>query len=135
MIDSFKGEYEFLSNFYPATVSYEGDMYPSVEHAFQAAKTLDPQMRLKIRLSNAAGAKKLGRQLDLRSDWETIKLDVMRELLKAKFSDPELRAKLKATGRESLVEGNWWGDTFWGVCRGQGENHLGVLLMEIRDSL
>lgn len=135
MIDSFKGEYEFLSNFYPATVSYEGTVYPSVEHAFQAAKTLDPQMRLKIRLSNAAGAKKLGRQLDLRSDWETIKVDVMRELLKAKFSDPELRAKLKATGKEPLVEGNWWGDTFWGVCRDRGENHLGVLLMEIRDSL
>jgi ribA/ribD-fused uncharacterized protein len=135
MIDSFKGEYEFLSNFYPATVSYEGEVYPSVEHAFQAAKTLNPQMRLKIRLSNASGAKKLGRQLDLRADWETVKVDVMRELLKAKFSDPELRAKLKATGEEPLVEGNWWGDTFWGVCRGQGDNHLGVLLMEIRDSL
>jgi ribA/ribD-fused uncharacterized protein len=135
MIDSFKGEYEFLSNFYPATVSYEGEVYPPVEHAFQAAKTLNPQMRLKIRLSNASGAKKLGRQLDLRADWETIKVDVMRELLKAKFSDPELREKLKATGEEPLVEGNWWGDTFWGVCRGQGDNHLGVLLMEIRDSL
>ena len=73
----------------------------------------------------------------LRPAWDDIKLNVMRDLVWRKFSeDPELRAKLLATGDAELVEGNAWGDTFWGVDQsGKGENHLGKILMETRTRL
>ena len=71
----------------------------------------------------------------LRPDWEEVKVQVMRELLYAKFSEEPLRGMLKATGDQHLEEGNNWGDTFWGVCRGRGENWLGKLLMEVRASI
>lgn len=71
----------------------------------------------------------------MRSDWEEVKLGVMEGLLREKFSDPELRRKLLATGERELVEGNDWGDSFWGVCAGRGKNHLGRLLMKLREEL
>lgn len=138
MINSFKGDHAFLSNFYPSPVEFEGDTYPSVEHAYQAAKTPEDNwvVRVSIReASTAAIAKKLGKSVNLRGDWESIKLQIMRQLLMAKFSDSTLAERLLQTGAEELIEGNWWGDTFWGVCRGKGENHLGKLLMEIRDDI
>lgn len=134
MIDSFSGKYRFLSNFYPAKVSLDGWDFPTVEHAFQAAKTLDSNKRRQIQQAASPGdAKRLGRTVNLRADWEDVKIDVMRQLLRRKFADPFLLSQLLATGTEELIEGNWWRDTFWGVCNGVGENHLGKLLMEIRD--
>lgn len=134
MIDSFKGEYAFLSNFQRCRVQFEGEEYISTEHAYQAAKTLIPEERETVRLCGTPGqAKGLGNKCTLRPDWEEVKLGVMRDLLVQKFAYPDLRAKLEATGNQELVEGNYWNDTYWGVCKGVGTNWLGRLLMEIRD--
>jgi|SRR5579885_1473092 len=136
MIDSFDGEYEFLSNFYHFPFIYEGKEYLSSEHAFQAAKMTTLEDHERVRLAATAGhCKKLGRSLPCRKDWDSVKLSVMADILKAKFAIPELREKLLATGSETLVEGNWWQDRFWGVCNGKGENHLGTLLMKVRHEL
>lgn len=135
-ITSFTGDYRFLSNFYPAEVELDGITYPSVEHAYQAAKTLDTDARKafhKSPLPTAAEAKKLGKKLQLRSDWEGIKLSIMESLLVQKFAHQELMEKLTETGERQLVEGNTWSDIFWGVdTRKGGQNHLGKLLMAIR---
>lgn len=117
-ISSFTGYYCFLSNFYPSVVSLDGIEYQSVEHAYQAAKTLDKEERKpfhKHPLPTAAEAKKLGRKLTLRSDWEGVKLSVMEGLLVQKFAHPDLKEKLLETGEDLLVEGNYWGDVYWGV--------------------
>jgi len=131
----FQGEYRFLSNFWPAEVHFEGEYYPSVEHAYVAAKTLDPTLRKQFQSGSPGAVKRAGRQLQLRPDWEEVKLTVMRRLLYLKFQNPELREKLLATGERELVEGNNWSDFYWGVCRGKGQNHLGRLLMEVRAEL
>lgn len=136
-IERFFGEFRFLSNFWPVQVSYEGKEYPSVEHAYVAAKTLDNDIREQISKESSPGlVKKIGRQITLRKDWEDIKLEVMHNLVNQKFSlNPELKEKLLSTGDLDLVEGNSWGDTFWGVCKGKGENHLGKILMKVRKEL
>lgn len=142
-IESFKGEFRFLSNFYPAvvqaTTSRFPNMFRTVEHAYQASKTLILSEFNWVWRSNTPGiAKKRGQQVTLRSGWDDIKVNVMRDLLWLKFTEhPELRAKLLATEGVELVEGNTWGDTFWGVDlkTGEGENHLGKLLMETRDKI
>lgn len=137
MIARFENEYWFLSNFYPAVVEWDGQVYPSSEHAYQAAKTLDPYSREIIRQAPTPGmAKKYGRHVLLRPDWEQAKLSVMEDLLRQKFAPGSALAdKLLATGDEELIEGNWWGDVWWGVCNGVGQNHLGKLLMKIRADL
>src|SRR5919199_3797753 len=129
--------YFFLSNFAESPVDFEGAVYPTVEHAFAAAKTLDPAERELIRLAPRPGdAKRLGRQVVLRPGWDDLRVEVMRRLLARKFAPgTELAARLLATGDARLVEGNTWGDRFWGVCRGQGWNQLGQLLMERREQL
>lgn len=133
MIDKFEGQYDFLSNFYAHPISNGVLTFPTNEHYFQAMKTLNQEERIAIaRASTPGQAKRMGREVKLRVDWEDIKLQVMETALRIKFSDPELAAKLIATGDEELVEGNWWHDTFWGVCEGVGENHLGKLLMKVR---
>lgn len=134
-ISSFQGDHSFLSNFWPCVVALDSVEYPSVEHAYVAAKTLDPQVRLKARTCRTPGdVKRLGRKISLRTDWNEIKLSVMSELLDQKFGrHPDLRKRLLATGDRQLIEGNTWGDTFWGVCNGVGENHLGKLLMKTRE--
>lgn len=133
-IESFSGEFRFLSNFWPASVELDGDLYPSTEHAYQAAKTLDKGLRSKIRQADSPGkAKRLGGKLKLREDWETVKLGVMENILRQKFSEPLLKMKLQNTAPKELIEGNHWNDTFWGICNGEGSNHLGKLLMKIRD--
>jgi ribA/ribD-fused uncharacterized protein len=143
MINKFKGEFHWLSNFYPVPVVLDGMTFESVEHAYVAAKTLDQQAREKIRrLPNAAAAKKLGRRIgrtiQLRPAWnDNFRTEVMRGLLKQKFQSLPLRQKLIDTGDEILIEGNHWHDNWFGCCRcskcgGQGRNILGVLLMEIR---
>lgn len=132
-IDNFEGEFRFLSNFAPSVVHFDGMEFPSVEHAYQAAKTFDKDLRIKIRNAKTPNeAKKLGKKVKLRQDWDDVKIDVMLGLLEQKFAIPELHQLLLNTGDAELVEGNWWGDTFWGVCRGHGKNHLGKLLMTIR---
>jgi ribA/ribD-fused uncharacterized protein len=137
VIDSFRDHYWFLSNFYPSEVELEDDLYPSVEHAFQAAKTYNQDERNAIRgAKTPAEAKKLSRLLSLPSDWNTRRVQVMRDLLRQKFSKGTVLARrLLETGDEELVEGNTWGDRFWGVCNGVGFNQLGKLLMEIREEL
>ena len=133
MINSFEGEYAFLSNFYEHPISNGVITFPTNEHYFQAMKTLEDDERLAIaRAATPGQAKRMGRSVKLRPDWESIKLDVMETAVRIKFTAPELAAKLIATGDEELVEGNWWNDTFWGVCNGVGENHLGKILMKVR---
>jgi len=135
-IRSFTGEYRFLSNFYPYRVIYDGMEYPTVEHAYQAAKSFDIRHRLHIQAARrGAIAKAMGRKVLLREDWETVKIPIMRELLVYKFADKNLRGPLVRTAPRELIEGNWWGDRFWGVSNGEGENHLGKLLMEIRGEI
>lgn len=136
-IDSFSGEYRFLSNFWPCRVEFEGQIYPSVEHAYVAAKTTNPLIRELITVIKTAGkAKRVGKAMSLRSDWEDVKENIMYELVKCKFSrDLELKEKLLATGDAQLIEGNTWGDTFWGVCSGFGDNKLGKILMKVREEL
>jgi len=136
MISSFRGDHAFLSNFHPSPVAFEGDTYPTVEHAFQAAKSLDPEVRRRIGSApTPAAAKARGKRCELRPDWERVKLGVMEACLRAKFADPALRARLLATGDEELVEENRWNDRYWGTCRGKGQNHLGKLLMKIRGEI
>jgi len=136
-INSFSGNYEFLSNFFPCLIRFEMDTYSSVEHAYQAAKTDELDQRKIIRETRfASEAKRMGKHVKLRPNWDEIKLDIMEQLLKEKFTKQnELGRWLLKTGNIELVEGNWWGDTYWGVFDGIGENHLGKLLMKIRQEL
>jgi len=133
MINKFSGEHRFLSNFYPTLVHLDGWWYTTTEAAYQAAKTTDLEARRPFSKMSASEAKKAGRGLALREDWEDIKVQVMADLLCQKFrSGSNLAIKLDQTQDQELVEGNTWSDTFWGVCNGVGENHLGKLLMGIR---
>ena len=132
-IESFQGKHRFLSNFWPARVKLDDVEYPTVENAYQAAKTLSGRH---VFLSCRAGdAKRLGRGVTLRPDWEAVKVETMRGLLRQKFAAEPLRSMLIETGDARLVEGNTWGDRFWGVCGGAGQNMLGHLLMSVRDEL
>lgn len=134
LIDSFTGEYAFLSNFYRCSLIIDGECYFTVEHAFQAAKTSDLTSKERIRNAvSARMAKRYGRRAMLRPDWEEIKIPVMYNLLRRKFRLSPLRDQLEATGDAVLIEGNLWGDTTWGVHRGQGHNMLGRLLMLVRE--
>ena len=136
MITSFDGKYDFLSNFYHSPISYNGIVYPTNEHFFQAMKTFNVDERIAIASAETPGkAKRIGRKITLRSDWEDVKLYYMELGLRLKFQDSKLHEMLLATGDEELIEGNTWGDEFWGVCNGKGENHLGKLLMKIRGEL
>ncbi len=131
VIDKFDKETRFLSNFWPCF-----ELGRSVEHYYQAAKATNLKDRNWVLDShNAAAAKYRGRKIEVIQGWDEIKLYRMEELLRRKFYDPKLRDLLLATGDAELVEGNWWGDTYWGVCKGVGENHLGKLLMKIREEL
>lgn len=141
-IDCFDGKYAFLSNFYSSPISpfNDGIVYPTVEHAFQAYKTTDINKRKEIAAQSTPGkAKHLGRHVEIRDDWQEIRINVMYTALKEKFKDLELRTKLLSTGNAELIEGNTWSDNFWGdchcpKCRGiKGENNLGKLLMKIRE--
>lgn len=136
MIDSFTGKYRFLSNFWHCNIRFEGKTYPSTEHAFQAAKTHDAAERETIRkITTPKEAKRYGRRVKLRKDWESVKLNIMEMVVEQKFKDPELRGWLLETGEAKLVEGNSWGDVFWGQCDGVGDNHLGRILMNVREKI
>ena len=138
MINKFDGEYVFLSNFFPCVIIGEDEIiYPSVEHYFQAQKTNDLKKRQKIAKAKTPGkAKRMGRRVDLRPDWENVKDKVMLFAVRQKFKDPVLATLLLNTGDEELIEGNYWGDTYWGVDIDKGgENHLGKILMQVRIEL
>lgn len=139
LITNFSGEFEFLSNFFPVDVYHEGILYHSTEAAFQAAKTLDVSMKQRIANAETPGqAKRLGRQVVLRIDWEEYKDKVMLDLLRKKFArGTDLAKRLNATGEAILIEGTTWHDQYWGVCTcpkcgGKGRNILGQLLMIVR---
>ena len=136
-IDGFSGEFRWLSNFWPALVNLDGMTYPTVEHAYQAAKTTDEDARKLIRDAPSPGkAKRMGGRLAIRPDWGDVKLRVMEDLLRQKFAPrSELAMKLSGTGNRPITEDNSWGDVFWGVSNGTGENNLGKLIMRIRDEL
>ncbi|WP_414658065.1 NADAR family protein (plasmid) [Deinococcus sp. VB343] len=113
-----------------------GEDYATLEHYFQAAKTTNPAQRQLIRnAATPAEARRLGRSVTLREDWDTLRLDVMHAGLRKKFAQPRFAAALAATGDALILEGNTWNDEFWGVCKGVGRNHLGRLLMQIRETL
>jgi ribA/ribD-fused uncharacterized protein len=134
-VDSFQGEYRWLSNFWPAQVSYAGVEYPSVECAYQAAKFADPEVRGMFRGLRSGDAKRLGRKYTPTDDWEYRKFGVMLDLVRQKFSNAALRDLLLATGDAELIEGNHWGDTYWGVSNGLGQNNLGKILMQVRTEI
>lgn len=169
-IDHFAYEHAFLSNFSPITVTMDGVAYATVEHAYQAAKTTDIEKRwiftLEVNPRLTPGqAKNLGQKIELRPDWTEVKDSIMRDLVMQKFTIADvLKKKLLQTGDAFLEEGNWWHDTYWGVCHGKlegrvckkinqhavldesmevvegpllhiGQNKLGLLLMDIRETL
>lgn len=136
-IDSFTGEYRFLSNFYPSVIEYEEYYYPTVEHAYQAAKFTQWTTKSRIRTASTPGyARFLGKHSsNIKPDWDHVKVGIMLNLLREKFKIPNLRYSLLATGEDMLIEGNTWGDTFWGVCNGQGLNTLGFLLERVRQEI
>lgn len=136
MISSFTDSNRFLSNFYPVVIKYDGMDYPSVEHAYQAAKTFDSRWRVRIADAKTPGkAKQLGRKCPLREDWGYMRISIMYELVRQKFSQDPLCQMLLNTGTQALIEVNTWGDHFWGLCKGRGTNHLGVILMSIRSEI
>lgn len=130
-IASFDGKYRFLSNFYEG-----GGALPSSEHHFQAMKATTIEDAIYVMAARKPGeAKKRGRKIECREDWDEVKLEVMYEVLQLKFLDERLCQLLLDTGDAKLIEGNNWGDTFWGVCNGHGSNYLGQLLMLLRSEL
>ena len=136
-IHGFNGPHRFLSNFWACVVHMDGKDYRSLEHAYQAAKTLDEEERAWIRASSYAGiAKRKGQRVTIREDWDKIKRRIMFKLVMDKFTrDESLKTKLLETGNALLVEENTWGDTYWGICNGNGKNHLGKILMRARREL
>jgi ribA/ribD-fused uncharacterized protein len=144
MIAGFNGEYSWLSNFWPALIRVDEVTFNTVEHAYVIRKLHseyitadDPDTVDWINHQSPAYMKKMGRAEPPRPDWDDIKLDVMLELTRRKYSEdnPELREKLLATGDEYIEETNHWHDTFWGVCNGIGQNHLGHIIMKVRDEI
>lgn len=148
-IQSFSDEYRVLSNFWEVSVAYEGARYPTVEHAYVAAKTTDPALRREVAVLASAGkAKRYGKKkIQEREDWEQIKFQVMKELTRQKYTHPPLAEQLLDTGDALIEEGNPWHDQTWGncTCNNQSgehpeclapdENRLGRLLMQVRSEL
>lgn len=134
-IRKFEGQYEFLSNFYPCKINYAGFEFQSSEALFMAHKSGNSKdFEVFSKIEKANKAKEQGRKVVLRDDWDDIKIDIMTNVVRLKFTQNiDLRTKLLATGDAHLVEGNWWKDTFWGMCNGVGTNHLGKILMKVRD--
>jgi ribA/ribD-fused uncharacterized protein len=135
MIKGFQGEFRFLSNFYPVEVKFGDLVFSSAEAAYQAQKTLDMKLREEFTHLDARSARRLGRNIAIRQDWEEERLNIMYRILRDKFAGEPLRNMLLETGSAYLEETNYWHDTFWGVYNGVGENHLGRLLMVVRDEL
>jgi hypothetical protein len=141
-IDRFGGIYSFLSNFYLIDILYEGKRYPSVENAYQSAKSFDENYKYRLSICTSGASKRLGKQVELRKDWEDVKVGIMYELLKQKFQNEKLKEQLLETKTSELIEGNNWHDNLWGDCQCEkkcknikGRNILGILLMKVRDEI
>jgi len=137
----FRDEFFFLSNFYPQPIVFDGEEWETSEHAYQAAKTLVLTEREEIYAAKSPGeAKRLGKPKEdggivtLRPDWKKVRVGIMSDIIDVKFAIPELEDMLVSTGNLTLIEGNWWKDTFWGVDihTGIGQNMLGKILMKSR---
>lgn len=138
MIGPFRGQYRFLSNFYAHPVIYEGRRYKSAEHAFQAEKLGDLYRGVVMSASTPAAAKRIGRRFPPRPDWDRDRVEVMEQIIRAKFSDEnhlDMADLLRGTGEELLAEVNTWDDTFWGITDKGGQNNLGLILMRVRRDL
>lgn len=143
MINKFRDKYYFLSNYYKSPVRYDGITYLNNEAAFQAQKTLDVNERIKFSNLDPSEAKKLGRKINLRKDWEEVKENYMYEIVKAKFSQNlDIKQKLIDTYPHELIEGTTgWHDNIWGNCECPrckniiGQNKLGKILMKVREEL
>lgn len=142
IINTFTGPNAFLSNFSPASVVLDDMEYPTVENAYQAAKTLDEERRELFLYCSPGYAKKQGRQLSLRKDWSKVRNEIMLYLLRQKFQvGTTFAADLLGTGDAYICEGNSWHDNYWGACRcdmcaySEKQNWLGRMLMQIREEL
>lgn len=139
-ITSFKNDFRFLSNFYPVEIVYDNISYKSTECAYQAQKTFSIKEKILIASFDSYKSKKYSRKLKLRKDWDNVKLDIMKDLLNIKFNKEPFKTLLINTGSSEIIEGNYWHDNYWGSCtcekcNNNGLNHLGKLLMEIREKL
>ena len=142
IINKFRGEYNFLSNFYISPVKFNGITFFNSEAAYQSAKCKDKDQMIQFRGLSGKEAKYMGRKVEIRADWDKIKFQLMSDIVKDKFKrNAYLRKKLKDTGNEVIQETNYWHDNIWGVCECRkckdilGENNLGKILMEIREEL
>ena len=136
-INDFRGKNKWLSNFWMEPFTFDGRVWPSSEHAYQAMKTMNREDQEIIRqAATPRETKKLGMKIDLRPRWDDMRAGIMFCIVKAKFEQsPELRAQLLATEPNELIEGNAWGDTFYGRCKGKGDNWLGEILMQVREEM
>jgi len=135
----FKGNYRFLSNFYQCRFVWNTVLWHSSEAAYQASKSNNFQDWLYIRTLNPGEAKRYGKHITLRPDWEQVKYSMMWNIVREKFKqNPDLLKWPKATGTSELEEGNNWGDRIWGICppgSHNGDNYLGKILMQVRNEL
>ena len=135
VINSFDGEYDFLSNFYECPILWKGNLYRNSESIYQSYKTWD-NVPFDFTKTTGSQAKKISKKLNVRPDWNKIKFDLMYEICQEKFNqNTDIAQKLMNTGDAILIEGNYWGDTYWGKCNGVGQNNLGKILMKIREEL
>lgn len=136
----FRGEYFFLSNFYPCKIELQMPdgrlhLFLNAESAFQAHKSSDSSVIAKFEQMTGAQAKKAGRKIKVAdiAKWDSERISVMQKVIREKFKqNPELMRKLRDI-KGVIYEDNTWNDVFWGVCNGKGENHLGEILMDIRN--
>lgn len=139
MIYLFKNEHKWLSNFEPCEIELHGITYQSVESAYQSEKSNDEKWKTFCKDNSSRDVKIASKKIKLRNDWDSVKLRIMEHLLIQKFSKEPFKTLLLETGDENIVEGNWWGDVEWGVDLTRspniGENHLGRLIMKIRENL
>jgi ribA/ribD-fused uncharacterized protein len=137
MINEFRGEYRWLSNFWFCKFTWRGMTWDCTERAYMWAKSDNPEDKASVLAATTfKDIKAAGRKVKLRNDWEDVKDNIMYEVVRAKFfQNPVLAEKLLATGNQELIEGNTWGDTYWGVCNGVGKNMLGKILMRVRQEL
>ena len=139
---NFDNEFSFCSNFAACEITYEGRAYKTSEHAFQAAKTLNPNEKEWVASASTPGeAKRRGRQVTLRPDWETVKDQVMLDIVRIKFQDPDMKWRLIKSRDWILCENNYWHDNYWGNCTCErcqnifGQNKLGKILMQVREEV
>lgn len=135
VIAGFRGDYRWLSNFERCDILYKGILYKSSEAAYQAQKTNNIKARYIFSKLDARESKTLGYIIKIREDWDDVKLQIMEEICRIKFNLPQFKAKLVATGNSEIIQSNYWGDIFWGVCDGVGENNLGKIIMKIRSEI